>query len=467
MIAPHSATPQKSSLVQNAAYQPANLSETRRVPPPPPPLPTCWPPATIQFSLEDFILRTANKLNEVGGGTESVVTAPTSAVKVAQLSWEPLESIDETVWAANGTQAVVPWNELFSDFDEVFNLKVPEKNATVKSIPTEAKTKPSVIFAMKDSVETKISLPRQKKIELMLSRIGREFSVTDIAVAVQDLDTDMIDISRQSLIFDNLPTSDEVNLVSELAQKHAGEIGQLQRKLGLAQLYIYEVSKVPDVELRVQFIQEYHRLQDNALLSSKALAETLLRAVREVRTSPKLPFLFSAILQVANSMTAKTHTHNTNSFKLSDLLKLWHAKINSGETLEHYVVKRILENEAVSDALDLPRDLTFAENARTADLTKMRFDVAKAKDGITVAEKLKERETNPANRAKLDAFIKTAEPQLEECASMLNKADAAFKAMCAFLGEDPSKQTPSTAFGMLCEFSNSLRVYREKRKNAN
>jgi len=184
--------------------------------PQPPPLPNSWPPVCLNLSLEDF-LQSSHPENQsidrhADGGKVTLKNQNAPTIK----SWEPIENVEGTLWVKS-SDVIVPWGDLFSDFESVFNREpervVPHKSAAV------AKKKPSILLASKDVVETKIPMPRQKQIELMLNRIGRDINISDLATAVKQLDTAIIDTSRQSLIQENLPTSEEVALITQLADK--------------------------------------------------------------------------------------------------------------------------------------------------------------------------------------------------------------------------------------------------------
>jgi len=372
-----------------------------------------------------------------------------SKAQASQLSWESLESTSGTIWAKE-SEAVIPWTVLFSDFGSVFNRE-PEKTFAQKNKATKAH---SIVLAVKDAVETRLSMPRQKKIELMLSRIGRDVTIVELAAAVSRLDTDAIDLNRQSLIQENLPTAEEIAAVRELVEKTGStlESSQLQKKLGPAQFFVHEFSKISDLEKRTRFLHDYHVIREDSILAWKSRAESLLRASREVRTSPKLPFLFSAILQVANSFHPGG-VGEASSFKLSALAKLWNSKGASGMTVEQYVVRKFLANEAISDALDLQKDLTCIDSARSVDFAKMNFEMDKLRDGVRVAQYLKEQgEHSP----KIDDFIKDISTQLDGCTRVVAAAEEAFKDLCSFLGEDPLKATPGGVFGALLDFTRSV-----------
>jgi len=192
----------------------------------------------------------------------------------------------------------------------------------------------------------------------------------------------------------------------------------------------------------------------------KNAAQTLLLASKEVKESPKLPFLFNAILRVSNAINSKTFQEGNgpNNFKLSDLSKLWQSRGLSGESVEQYIVKKLLENGSLSDALDLQRDLTLTEKAREVDFGKIKFEFDKIKDGLGIVERLRERETNPKLLEKIVSFITEVSPQILHCKSVISNAEESFKDLCKFLGEDPTstKSSPSNIFGMLSDFSKVL-----------
>jgi hypothetical protein len=293
--------------------------------------------------------------------------------------------------------------------------------------------------------------------------------VEGIASAVADLDTDTLDVSRQSLLEGNLPSADECIAVQQfvlgLAIPYA-DAAELQKKLGNAQYFVYALQCVSDFPERFRFVSNFHVFMPTADSLLKH-AQAIIEAAREIQTSPKLPFLFRAASQIASFMDGNSFSEVSKAFRLSSLLKLMQTKGRSGETVESYLVTKFLASPDLSEALELQKDLTFVDGARLFSFAKLNADFAILLASLTLAEKLKTKSTNnPLASARIDTFIVEGRPKVEQCKILISKIDESLRNLFVFLGEDPTSSSPALIFGAVGDFEKSLRTMKEsKRRN--
>ena len=292
--------------------------------PSPPPLPTSWPPVSVKLSVENCMLvleamngkhsgNSTGAANKAGEGTVEAreLTGKSALLNATppQIAVESLASVAGTIWERE-SEAVVPWEELFADFDAEFVLAPPPR-ATEKAAPT---TKRAPLPATKPKVpqlEHVVHGNRLQSLNLMLYKLGKDLGIDDIATAVAELDAEALDpTSVQALTQVPLPSSDEVSLVRELIQKSSlAELSdtQLRIKLGEAQYYILKLAQVENYQLRVQFILAHHVIFREKIADAvQTSAEAVLTAICDIRGSHRLKYLLMSILQLSNAVNAKS-----------------------------------------------------------------------------------------------------------------------------------------------------------------
>lgn len=292
--------------------------------PTPPPLPTSWPPVSVKLSVENCILAldamngkhsssSTGAAQIAGEGTdEASDLARKSALLKAtcpHIVVESLASVAGTIWERE-SEAVVPWEEVFSDFEREFVLAPPPR-AVEKAVLTGKKIAVPAPKAKVHQLDTVVHGNRLQSLDLMLYKLGKDLSIDDIVTAVAELDTESLDPSSvQSLTQVPLPSSDEVFLVRELIQKsNLIDLSdtQLLSKLGQAQYYIMKLAQIANYQVRVNFILAHHVIFREKIGDAvQTSAETMLTAIRDIRGSHRLKYLLLSILQLSNAVNAKS-----------------------------------------------------------------------------------------------------------------------------------------------------------------
>eukprot|EP01038_Epipyxis_sp_PR26KG_P006412 gene6412-8826_t len=393
--------------------------------PMPPPLPTCWPP--IPYMGDELSLSAnSTSFNDVQLITQAVIP---SGPKLKQLYLEGLkENITNngTLWNESA-DVNVPTNILFDDLEEEFAIGLARsKNHNSQFSGHSTLTASKTMKRNLSAAETLLDAQRGNNINIMLSKFGKR-NLHDIAQAVSNFDADALGLAAVVALSQFIPTPDEIAKVTAYVKKHTPQTSSTlsptqvksisssdaidkpnnplsplnknnsdsiidmkafsELKLGKPEQYIYIFSKVDKLEKKILALNCWLSIPETCQIV-KNNAETMLRAVNEVKGSGKLKFILKAFLELGNTLSKgmKSGSSPLIGIKLSSLNKINQTKTNSGDPADVYVVQKILQH--FPEALDLSADMPTAEEAKGIILSRMINDMKKLEDGIGLMKEL-------------------------------------------------------------------------------
>jgi len=111
-------------------------------------------------------------------------------------------------------------------------------------------------------------------------------------------------------------------------------------------------------------------------------SDAILRAVNEIRGSNKFKFILKSVVDLLN-MIGKSQDSAagvTGGLRLASLNKLSLNKTNSGETLDRYLVYRLIQ--VMPEIVDLEADFHSLEDAKRVVFETMKEEMKKLEQGI-------------------------------------------------------------------------------------
>jgi hypothetical protein len=129
-------------------------------------------------------------------------------------------------------------------------------------------------------------------------------------------------------------------------------------------------------------------------------------------------------------------TSPSSGFQLPSWRKLSHTKTNSGETIEQYIVKKLLS--VAPEALQLQGDFPSLDEGRQVQLVRLKNDLKKLSESITLLEELLsiEESASPegAVAEKLKKHISEMSRMRDRAKESVTAAESDFHELCRYFG---------------------------------
>lgn len=390
-FAPQEALPEAAGVTVSTApsSSSAGTSAAKAIPVPPP-LPTCWPPVPYSSSaVGPAPVSVVGMFGSVDGDTPKAPAKP----KVKQAALAALPSIEGTFWA-EPQDVLLPIGELFDDLEEQFLVGVKKK----KSIAMHGGAKKTAANPLKKAAavqEGVLDPQRSQNINIMLAKFGKR-SMESIAESIMNFEADALGISSLSALLQFVPTADEIKKIADfiaakVKAKGADAPSTVDTKalaamnIGRAEQYIFAMSKVTLMDKRLTAMASTVSTAETcpAVISQ---ADALLNATAEVKGSGKLKFILRTFLDLNNALAQQAGLPPSGGFHLTSWRKLSQLKSNSNETMEQYVVNKLLAT--VPEALQLTADFPSLEEGKQVMLTRLQAEVRKQGEAISLLKEL-------------------------------------------------------------------------------
>lgn len=212
------------------------------------------------------------------------------------------------------------------------------------------------------------------------------------------------------------------------------EIKPMLLKLNKAEEYIFEMGSVQNAEIKLSALSSCLTAKETKETIEKN-AESLIKAVNEVRGCSRLRYLLKSILHLGNMINKKNNNPIIIGFKLSSLKKLVEIKTNSGDTLEKYIVSKIYTS--MPEALEIVGDMPSLDDAKNVTFSRMYSELKKLEAGIVLMKNIQILEEYDKNSKCYSNVIKNLEEtnKLFLFSSIrLNEAKSEFNELCTYLG---------------------------------
>jgi len=172
----------------------------------------------------------------------------------------------------------------------------------------------------------------------------------------------------------NIPTPEELAMI----EAYEGD----KDELGNAEQYFMAVSKIPQLELRVNSL-DYKSSYQSKSKDILATLKILLSTIKIVDGDPRFHRLFEIVLAVGNYLNGSTKLGQTHGFKLQSLAKIGDVKNtkNSSLTLNHYLAE-YLGNEKLIDNFKEFTSIHEAARVSTTELGKNVIELVKGLEPI-------------------------------------------------------------------------------------
>ena len=362
-------------------------------------------------------------------------------------------STEGTIWDT-GTMndpddlSVVDHSTLFPDLIADFEI------AKVEALKN-TKTGTNISAAPKKVAKKVLDPKRSQNMTIMLSKF-RKTPPSAIARAILELDREAFEQSILQGMIDQIPTPEEQRAV----KKHFEEVGEDSTKLDKAENYVYEMTKVPFLQARLNLLLILLSLEDTKYAIENTV-NLVFKATEELKGSARYRRLMHVILTVGNLLNKGSKKSGAVGFRLSSLSKLIQTKSNSGISLIDYVVGHLLKHEP--DVLELSNDFSCLNEVKQTSFVSISADVAKMAVGISVGSRIVEGSSNDPDMQgtsqKIKDSVEEISSSVKSMEAMCEEAVQRFSSTCAYLGELVSD--PGTLFGQL----NALLDCVEKSKN--
>lgn len=366
--------------------------------------------------------------------------------KMKQLQWDKLsqQHTGNTVFGAEDTEKENDWikkfqkdgiwQEMEDDFKAkqlVINLMAKQKRAELKSV-LDPQTKKSV----------EILMNRVKKLEP--EEIARKIELFDPQLCT---DTFLSELKRL------LPTPEQVGKLNVHRNASPEELAELHP----ADRLMVKLIQLDRLPARVDAMLFMCTFEESWKLLNKSTHQ-LIDANQDLMNSANFKELLSLILLIGNYMNGTGVKGGAFGFRVSSINKLVDTKSVNNTTLLHFLEKTVSRHfrdmERFLEELDRPAE------AYRVNLLEVRRDLTELRTGFKrLRDELKEHHTNvdPTEFARqMRNFANKAERQLEDLVDDVNAADAAFKEVVRFYGED-EKMTSSEFYGIFKTFVTSYK----------
>jgi hypothetical protein len=403
--------------------------------PPPPPMPGVAPPPMPGKKAE----APEKKKADVKPGT-----------KMKAFNWTkiPPRKVDGSVWSKlDDTKVKLDHKAL----EELFGVLGDGAAKPAKAAAPKGE-------GGKEAVISVLDPRRSQNLTIMLSRF-KGMTFVQLRKAIESLDTTVLTPDNLKALVTAVPTAEEIELLKE-------HLDTPPERLGKADQYLIEMSRVPRLEERLESILFYGQFQSRFVVAQQEV-HVLRTACSEVRDSKRLQALLEYILAIGNYVNGSTFRGAAFGFKLDSLLKLLEVKSNDGRaSLMHYVVDTLERQAALTPLLDFADEMpSVSAAARVQPLSQVTADLAKLGSGLVNIEKEVTQIDDANDRfvAMMTKFHAVAATKVAGLREAHSKMGESFKELLKFFCEDTT-ETTENFFGLLQRFVSAFAQARHEKK---
>jgi len=368
---------------------------------------------------------------------------PPPQAKMKGLTWNkvPPAKFEKTIWNKQ-SDLEVPLD--FKKMEDLFGAAVIEKKAEVKDDKKKKKEPVTLITDAKKSQNLNI---------LLTSRFAK-LTFIDIRNAILTLDETILtpEVTKQLGVY--TPTDDELTTITEFLTTNDAKPEEDRLPLAKAEQYLYEVSKIPNLDLRFQALNAkltfYPKLGEIKpdILNVKV-------ATTELKNNDKIVKLLEIILYIGNFLNSGTFRGNIDGFKIDALPKILETKSADPKyNLLHYLVQLI--EDKYTDLKEWPSAIQSSPAASKVSLPTIEADMSNLKKGLQTIEnaisKVQHHENAPDKfKDIMTEFLTKGKTDYAELEATLSDTQKNFAALLELYGEDP-KVTPEEFFKIWTTF---------------
>jgi hypothetical protein len=374
---------------------------------------------------------------------------PNTKMKAFNWTKIPPRKVEGSIWSkVDDTKVKVDAKAL----EEFFGAAVAEAK------PAKAPTSPAAGKDGKEHVITVLEPHRAQNLTILLSRF-KQLSFVQLRKAIETLDTTVLTPDNLKALLASVPTHDEIDLLKEHMDTPA-------EKLGKAEQFLIEMSRIPRLEERLDSILFYGQFQGRFVAAQQEV-HVLRSACTEVRDNKRLLALLEYILAIGNYINGSTFRGAAFGFKLDSLLKMLEVKSNDGRsTLMHYVVDALEASSQHQALLEFMDDMpSVSAAARVQPLAQVTSDVGKLGTGLVNIEKEVTQIDDSSDKfvAVMTKFHSVAATKVAGLREAHAKMSESFKELLKFFCEDAT-ETTENFFGLLQRFVSAFVQARQDKK---
>ncbi|KAI8926996.1 formin homology 2 domain-containing protein [Entophlyctis helioformis] len=401
----------------------------------------------------------------------------TPNVKLKQVQWTklPNNKIQSSVWKEIGVSASVEESLRREKFDlkeleAMFQtgggastgnladdgLLSPTRSTGDLRSPTDAESPSKTKMGV-----TVLDPKRSNNVSIMLGRV--KVSFTELRDTLIQMQEDKVSETLIKQFQVNKPTPEDLELIKEYTGGKEAKVSEL----GKAEQFLWEMSKVPRLDQRLNVLNYKLKFRDR-VLENKPQIEAVFEASNQLKDNKKIAKLLQVVLAIGNYMNAdSTAKGGAFGFTLDSLTKLVDIKsADRKSSLLNYLVATI--DQKFPDLIDLGLNPAVLESASKVSLVTISQEINELVRGMEGLEReLKQPDSGVKNdkiKPYIEAFLKEQQPVLEKVAEQHKKMEAAFKATVEYYGEDTSA-TPSF-FAIFSTFAGQMdRARKENMKS--
>lgn len=261
------------------------------------------------------------------------------------------------------------WQDVLKDLNEsppasLNYIQIEELFCQVSKVATAKAAK-------KQSTEVTLLDPKKSlNVNIFLKQF--KISHAEVAALIHDCKSSDIGTERLRGFLRILPEDGEVSMIKE----YQGDVN----KLGNAELFYYELIKVPKFQVRIEGMIQMEELYP-AADSLKPQIKMLLTTCDRILNSESIRDFFAYILTVGNFINMGSYAGNALGFRLNTVSKLWETRANKpGMTLLHYLVQTVEDEKLeilnfVEELGDLSKIARLSVEGLTGEVSTLRGDL--------------------------------------------------------------------------------------------
>jgi len=283
-------------------------------------------------------------------------------------------------------------------------------------------------------------------VEIMLK--GLKMSLPDIKIALANMDTKPdtgLSIEKLVAIKLNLPTPEELSMI----ESYEGD----KEELGNAEHYFMTVSKIPQLEVRVNSL-EYKSTFDQKVKDLSRSLKILLDAIRIVDSNKNFHRLFEIVLAMGNYLNGSTKLGQTHGFKLQSLAKIGDVKSPKNPTisLNNYLAE-YLDNAKLLENLKEFSPIHEASRESSTEFGKNVMELSKGIEPINAHLQLPNCDSHYTNTMK--SWAADAVKITTDLTQKNQTVIEGIKKVTALFAEPPSTKSEDF-FGMISTFISGI-----------
>lgn len=439
----------RSSEFSNGPVPPPPPPPMSQAPPLPPPTPGGRPPPPPQAPPSAPICAT----NRPEMPKKNV---PQSSNPLKSFNWSKLPDakVAGTIWSELDDTKMYTAMEL-ENIDKLFSAY--QKNG----VPNDGSIEDlRQIGKNRIKILSVIDGRRAQNCTILLSKL--KMSDEDISKAILSMDSkDQLPIDMVEQLLKFTPSAEEAALLEE----HSEEIDSLAR----ADRFLYEISKIPHYEQRLQSLH-YKKRFSLWVGEVQPRIKSVMEASREVARSRRLRRLLELVLALGNYMNRGARG-NASGFRLTSLNRLADTKSSAakGTTLLHYLVE-ILEKK-FKDILKLEEDIPHVREAAKVNMGELEKDMGLLRNGLKEVEReIEFHRSQPVAIGDrflpvMKEFLSSATCCFSELEDLFQDMKTRFDRAVRLFGEDNSTIQPDDFFGIFDTFLISFNEARQDNEN--